>query len=284
MEAKRRTVKRGKTQSTVQHFFVDEAGDTTLFDKTGRIVVGEEGASRCFIVGLAIVPQPGAVKKALDNLRAGLLADPFLNRQPSMLPEKKKTAVFFHAKDDLPEVRHQVFKLLPSFGAKVIVAVRRKAVLANEVKFIYENTGEKITANEIYDWLVSAIFENVLHSAKENRILFARRGKSDRTEGLTEAINQAKRAFYKKHGDRPDCPTQINSASPSDSAGLQVIDYYLWAVQRLFERGDDRYYKPLARRYRLIKDLDDTRRKGYGEWYNDSNKLEVEKLKPITVG
>ena len=33
------------------HFFVDEAGDPTLFDTKGRILVGQEGCSKTFIVG-----------------------------------------------------------------------------------------------------------------------------------------------------------------------------------------------------------------------------------------
>ena len=33
------------------HFFVDEAGDPTLFDAKGRILVGQEGCSKTFIPG-----------------------------------------------------------------------------------------------------------------------------------------------------------------------------------------------------------------------------------------
>jgi len=32
-------------------FFVDEAGDDTLFDKKGRVIVGQEGCSNYFILG-----------------------------------------------------------------------------------------------------------------------------------------------------------------------------------------------------------------------------------------
>ncbi|MCC5653508.1 hypothetical protein LC609_27690 [Nostoc sp. XA013] len=62
-------------------------------------------------------------------------------------------------------------------------------------------------------------------------------------------------------------------------AGLQVIDYYLWAVQRCYERDDDQFFLPLANKYRLIMDLDDNRNKPYGEWYGDRNPLTLEKLK-----
>jgi hypothetical protein len=70
----------------------------------------------------------------------------------------------------------------------------------------------------------------------------------------------------------------IEPAYPSQVAGLQVVDYYLWALQRLYEREEDQFFKPLAQKYRLIMDLDDKRNKGYGEWYSDRNPLTLEKL------
>lgn len=110
----------------VKHFFVDEAGDLTLFDKRKRIVVGNEGVSRCFIVGLVDLPDPEGAHKKLEELRHELLADPYFRGVPSMQRNARKTAICFHAKDDLPEVRREVFRLLPSLDAKVLVAIKRK--------------------------------------------------------------------------------------------------------------------------------------------------------------
>ena len=66
---------------------------------------------------------------------------------------------------------------------------------------------------------------------------------------------------------------------PREHAGLQVIDYYLWALQRLCECGEDRYFELLRPNYRLIMDLDDKRRHRYGEWYSDSNPLTLRRMK-----
>jgi hypothetical protein len=41
---------------STRHYFVDEAGDGTLFNRQGRIIVGTEGCSRFFILGLLDVP------------------------------------------------------------------------------------------------------------------------------------------------------------------------------------------------------------------------------------
>ena len=117
-------------EPATKQFFVDEAGDLTLFDKHGRVIIGQEGVSRCFLVGLADLPNPAQAEEKLSALRAELLADPYFHGVPSFQPERRKTAICFHAKDDLPEVRREVFKMLPSFNAKIIIAFRRKNILA----------------------------------------------------------------------------------------------------------------------------------------------------------
>ena len=94
------------------HYFVDEAGDGTLYDKHGKGLVRTEGCSKFFMLGVVLLRDPKRLAIELEDLRATLLADPYFAGVPSMQPNKKKTAVAFHAKDDLPEVRREVFALL----------------------------------------------------------------------------------------------------------------------------------------------------------------------------
>ncbi len=75
--------------------------------------------------------------------------------------------------------------------------------------------------------------------------------------------------------------TTVYADHPHESAGLQIADYYLWAVQRLFERGEDRFFNLIASDYRLIMDLDDQRNQPTGEQYNKNHPLRLEKLKPV---
>ncbi len=131
-------------QKLIHHYFVDEAGDLALFGRRGRILVGTEGCSKCFMLGVAHLPDPPAVETQLKALRESLLSDPYFKDVPSMQPGKGKTALYFHAKDDLPEVRREVFRLLPGFGAKVQVAIRRKAALVDFARMLHAS-GRKLT-------------------------------------------------------------------------------------------------------------------------------------------
>jgi len=188
------------------------------------------------------------------------------------------------ANNDLPEVRYEVMRLLPSFDAKAIVRIRRKQQLAEHYKLIYLRTGKKLKPNAlynvVYDGLVAKIFRDKLHSADKINIVFAHRGKSERHEALRNALNKSRRSFEAKHGKRTFPPTTISSTAAARSAGLQIVDYYLWAMQRLYERGQERFFRALESQYRLTMDLDDKRNNPYGEWYSDANKLDPQNLWP----
>ena len=137
------------------HFFVDEAGDPTLFDAKGRILVGQDGCSKTFIVGKLDVGDPAALQRALAQLRADLLADPYFKRVPSMQPERGKTALAFHAKDDVAEVRREVFKVLVGLDLRFYAVVRHKAALLDYVRQRNEREpGYRYRGDELYDTLV----------------------------------------------------------------------------------------------------------------------------------
>ena len=120
-------------QPTVRHYFVDEAGDPSLFKRRGKVSVGNDGCSKFFMLGVADVADPEAVANDLTELRTRLLADPYFADVPSFDPARRKTAIMFHAKDDLPEVRREVFKVLLKHDIRFYAVVRNKQVVLDKV-------------------------------------------------------------------------------------------------------------------------------------------------------
>lgn len=261
------------------HFYVDEAGDLTFFDRAGRTIIGQRGVSNVFMVGAAYLPNPQFAHELLEELRTELLADEYFQGVPSMQPSAGKTAIAFHAAKDLPEVRRDVMGRLRQCKAKVFVAIRRKDVLAPQVRVKHRMSGQKLTLRTLYEDLVKRVFRNILHKAERNEIVFAKQGKWVRREAMALAIERAKANFQAKYGIISDKPVVIRSASPDAYAGLQVIDYYLWALQRMYERGEDRFFNALRPAYRLVMDLDDKTNHEYGEWYSDDNPLTLKKIR-----
>lgn len=259
---------------SVRHYFVDEAGDGTLFDRHGNMRIGSEGCSNFFILGLVDVADPQTIGHDLDQLRANLLADPYFKKVPSMQPGQKKTALAFHAKDDVAEVRREVFTVLRHHQFRFFAVVRdKRKVLA----YVHQRNDADPTyryhLNELYDYLVRRLFKNLLHKDDEYHITFAKRGGSDRTAALKGALEQAQQRFRQQWNVTTDSVINVTASTPDKSPGLQVADYCLWALQRLYEKGEDRYLELLWPSFRLVHDIDDTKTTQYGVYYTQKKPL-----------
>ena len=71
-------------------------------------------------------------------------------------------------------------------------------------------------------------------------------------------------------------PIEIIPSHSQDVAGLQAVDYFLWALQRFYERGEDRFVRLIWPQTKLVLDVDDTRMAPYGVDYTQSNPLTLE--------
>jgi len=260
---------------STRHYFVDEAGDGTLFDSKGRVIIGSEGCSRFFILGFVDIPDPVSLTREMMELRTTLLADPYFRGIPSMRPDQRKTALAFHAKDDVSEVRREVFVLLRRHaGIRFFAVVKDKRATLDYVLSRNEREpGYRYESNELYDHLVRRLFKNMVHKDDAYNIYFARRGKSDRTAALQSALETARQRFRERWAITSAAAINVIASTPPQEPGLQAADYFLWALQRLYERGEDRYVAYLWRQFHLVQDVDDTRQARYGLYYTQKKPL-----------
>lgn len=183
-------------------WFVDEAGDPTLFGKGGKVVAATEGCSRFFIAGKLECRDVDALTADLELLRKDLVADPFFKDVPSLDPARKRTAVHFHAKDDPPEVRFMVYKLLALHDLRFVAVVRDKLRLVDyalqrrriDPAYRYDPTG-----HELYDELTRHLFSR-LHGRSDHKIVFAQRGHKPRTKAFVDAIAHEGEGFARDFG------------------------------------------------------------------------------------
>lgn len=241
------------------HLFVDEAGDTTLFGRHGKVLVGTDQTSRFFMVGRLEVADMAALENDLAALRAELLADPLVNTVPSMQPAAGKTALFFHAKDDVAEVRHAVFKLLRQHELKFSAVVKDKLVLLEDVQqrnAVDPSYRYKADGHELYDDLSARLFDRFGQFGSSREVTFAVRGNKARTAVLKAVLDEIDSGFLTDFGFAPHGHTNVHSGFPSKSAGLQACDYLLWALQRFYERGEERYLSAMWPHFTRVLDLD----------------------------
>jgi len=226
------------------NIFVDEASDPTLFANRRRAIVGTPGCSRFFVLGKLEVDDPVGLGHRLTSLRHSLLANPYFANVPSFDPARDKTAVMFHAKDDVPEVRYEVFKLLVAEGA----ALRFHAVVCDKEQVVQDVLRRNQTEpdyryqhNELYDGLMRSLFGKFHRLADTYEVCIARRGQSDRNEALRTALDHAERDFTSRYGFARggEDVWRISVSTPKSDPCLQAVDYFLWAIQRFFEPRND---------------------------------------------
>lgn len=267
-------------------YCVDEAGDPTIWGRRGKVIIGSEGCSSYLILGSVMIGDIVLLSQSLDALRNELLSDPYFRKVPSMQPENRKTAVCFHAKDDLPEVRREVFNLLLEQDIEFHAVVRcKRRAMRTVTDFRIMNPDYRYDGNQFYDDLVRRLFRDKLHRHGHYNITFAVRGASDRTQALREALESARDKYCRSHDIAHSSTFAINAMEPKDHAGLQVADYLLWSLQRLYEKGEDRFVELMWPKFHCVWDCDD-RRAEEGMLYNAEKPLNAAILaeRPANIG
>ena len=203
------------------------------------MLVGSEGCSHYFLLGKLHVGDPEALTKEMDELRTSLLADPYFKGIASMQPAARKTALKFHAKDDVPEVRREVYELLLAQAEKIRFygVVCATSVNWHRTKAQKRDADPKYRyrPNDLYDGLVRMLFGSRFHQADRFENCFASRGSSDRTKALKTAIAHAAGDYERDFGSASKAEVDVTSRAPTGCGGLQAVDYLLWALQRFYE-------------------------------------------------
>ena len=107
---------------------------------------------------------------------------------------------------------------------------------------------------------------------------FTKRGKGDRTGALRQALETTRTRFAEQQKLLSNASLQVSEAPPEEQAGLQAVDYFVWALQRLYERHQERYVSYLWRAFRLVQDVDDRRQADYGMYYTQKKPLNAATL------
>jgi hypothetical protein len=255
-----------KAVPSVRHYYVDEAGDSTLFNHNGKVLVGTLGCSSHFFIGLLSSFEPVALESDLKALNIFVLADPSIKWRGRY----KKPERGFHANDDLPEVRDMVFSLLIKQKFKFFAVVKDKL---EAVKYVRQrnrtNPEWRYDGDKLYDSLVSCLFHTRLHKNYDHNVYFASRGHSDRTAALKMALEsvQAKSKAI-LNPESTGVMSILNSSTPFKNANLQAVDYCLWALQRFYVRKEEKYLQLIWPFVSVIREMDSKTGKKQGEHYS----------------
>lgn len=251
--------------------FVDESGDPTFYDRNGNLIVGQEGCSPILVLGFVETQHPDLLRQALLRLRQDVMIDPYFEGVPSLT----KTSVASHAKDDLPEIRYRVFKLLAELDFKA------QFVVARMIEKVFRNSFHA-KEYEFYNHLVAQLFTNTLHRFEINDIYFAKRGSRTRQAPLLDAIQRGVSNIEQQWQTQITSRVTVRAQTPQGETCLSVIDYLNWAVYRAFTQGEMRHFRQVESKVSLLIDLYDTDHYPRN-WYNKRNPFNVDKITPLQL-
>lgn len=174
-----------------------------------------------------------------------------------MQPENRGTALAFHAKDDLPEVRREVYGILQKANVHFYAVVRDKAHLATYVQ--QQNARDssyRYRVNDQYDPLVKELFDKLHRMSAAVRICFPERANKSPNAAFRTALEQAAFSFAQSFGFAHPARNEVISITPPHCPGLQAVDYYLWGLQRFYERSEEHYLDLIWPQVGEVHDLD----------------------------
>jgi len=99
------------------------------------------------------------------------------------------------------------------------------------------------------------------------------RGKSTKNHNLELAFLKAKQRFSKSNATS-NIKTKVvfNVNYPTKDPLLNLADYFCWTIQRVFEKGETRYYNYLKDQIKLVIDLYDLKKyEKWGNYYDNKN-------------
>ncbi len=261
---------------TSTHYFVDESGDGVLFGAQGRSLLSAGTVNKHFILGMVQVEDPFALANELNALRTDLLADPYFKNVPSMLPSGRKTGLMFHAKDDVPEVRREVFRLLQKHPIKFFAVVRdMRSVLAIELERRRLDDKHRYKADGLYDLTVSQLFKERLHDYASCNICFSKRGQTDRTSAFEHSLETARQRFEEQSSQKVLTRLHVQVKDSRSEPALQAADYMLWALQRYYRTGEVRFIEAVWDKIGTVHAVDVLDDSPMGSYYSKKKSLPV---------
>lgn len=253
--------------------FIDEAGDMTFFKK-GKIpaIPGENGVSQVFMLGMVKIKQPlEEAQKIITDFCLEIEASSYFNSIPSVAKRIKSGGYYPHASKDPAELRYKFLELLASgklnFTAQIIVG--RK----DTTRFVNKHNRKE---QEFYADLLSHLLKDKANYDKLV-LTIAERGNSTRTSNLEAALIKAYERNKTRGGKDYRAKVEFNVQQYGTEPILAIIDYVLWTVQRIFEKGETRHYDLLKNDIRQIFDVYNLEKagteNGWKNYYSPTNPL-----------
>lgn len=233
------------------HHFLDEAGDTTFFGQGKICILGNEGVSKYFILGkVHFNGKLQTIRNQITDLENEIETNAYYRIASVNRKISRAGKFYFHATDDIPEIRKLFFDLIKSVDCAFEAVVAKKDFL----KFVKRNNGND---KEFYAELLSHLLHQKLEDNNCKHIfIISQRGNTTRLSNLENGLNKAIE-ILKNNKPAAIQKSQIvfDVMNPKHEPLLNLADYICWAVQRKYEKGEERFFNYIKEKIVNIIDI-----------------------------
>lgn len=266
-----------KNKKQNDHRFLDEAWDTTFYWKWTKNnffwkirpnIVWTNGVSKAFYMwSVKIKTDLNELRNKISELEKQIENNDNFKNIPSVKKRIQKFwKFFFHSKEDIFEIKEIFFNFLKEVDFSCEVIISRKKINIFENK---HNWKDELFYADILSHLLKNKFNN------NDKIVFniAKRWNSTKQKNIDLAKEKAiERAISNSKWKNIYQNKEIvfNVQLSNKDPLLSIPDYMLWAIQRLCEKWEIKYYDFIKEKYPVIIDIYDTDNfKNYWNYYNN---------------
>jgi len=243
-------------KSKTIHKFIDESGDPVFYNSKGIYTVGTSGVSKSYGIGLLTMEEDcDKVRKRIIKFQEEISNSIFLDHRI----EKRissRSGFFFHCSDDTAEIRRYFFNYIRTLNCSF------KMIVARKIQNYYDDSSHNFQdESNFYSVLLSHLLKGNLQQIQTINLNISERGRTTNNKNIDKAIQNAINLIKTKPNLRTPVNTVIKYRVQKASLEplLSIVDYFCWAVQRVFEKGEIEYFDMVRDKVYLVYDIYDTK-------------------------
>jgi len=226
------------------YIFIDESGKPEVFSARGINLVEKNQASKFLVITAIRSNDQLDLQRKITAFRSELLNDSELTK----IFSSAYTLDAFHANRDYPQVMEKFYGFICTLDIKIdVMAVEKLKCFAP----LQQNPGK------MYGVMAGQLLKNICHQSNNTEVIFSRKDSKLKLQKELEAEVEKVRLDYLQDHPRLDVKYSLSYFhNPHYThGGLQIADYISYAVFKVFEHSDRKWYELIKNKIGKIQDI-----------------------------
>jgi hypothetical protein len=227
-----------------QYIFLDESGRPETITAKGKNLVAEGVTSKYLVICAVVTQNPLNIQQQVLNVKLSGITSPDFAKNLSI----KHSFEVFHASSDTEPIRQYVFNRIADmtdFKALILVAEKLKA---------YDSFQRD--RESFYNAMCGQLLKRVLHTHEECSIVISRKDANlGIQKNLNAEIDRLRLEYFEEHGIEVKTKFNFEHNPHYSHSALQIADYLAFAVFKVFENGERKYFDRVKGKISFIQDI-----------------------------